>query len=427
MTVLIDGLLVTRHTVNVPLDWRQPDSRTLAIGVREVVVAERASEALPALLYLRGGPGMHVPAPLAHDGWLKELLRSHRVFLMDQRGTGISTPVDTVTARSMAPAELARYLEHFRADSIVRDAEHVRKELAGDEKWVVHGQSFGGFCALTYLSLAPEGLAGVIITGGFAPVLRTADDVYRSLRDLVIERNEKYYAQFPEDRQAVQRVLSHLNDNTVDVHPGWRLTAKQFLVRGATFGFKEGPERTHEIIERCVVDLDTLGTLSQWTLVNTADPLGIVTNPIYAALHEPIYCSPTPSNWAAQRAIQEDSRFAENDPAPFSGEMIFPWMFEEIPALQPFAEAADILAAKDDWTELYDIERLRSNDVPVVGTIYYDDLYVFRDYAIETANLVGNAHPWITNEFEHSGYHDDPKRVMGRLFETLQDVRSRPV
>lgn len=40
----------------------------------------------------------------------------------------------------------------------VRDCEAIRKHLIGNKekeeerKWTVHGQSFGGFCAVTYLS-----------------------------------------------------------------------------------------------------------------------------------------------------------------------------------------------------------------------------------------------------------------------------------
>ena len=48
-----------------------------------------------------------------------------------------------------------------RADSIVRDAERVRQALVpGDScggKMAILGQSFGGFCCLSYLSFAPEG------------------------------------------------------------------------------------------------------------------------------------------------------------------------------------------------------------------------------------------------------------------------------
>ena len=55
----------------------------------------------------------------------------------------------------------ARASAACRADSIVKDAEVVRKALVPSDnsngRWSVLGQSFGGFCALTYLSFAPEG------------------------------------------------------------------------------------------------------------------------------------------------------------------------------------------------------------------------------------------------------------------------------
>ena len=49
-----------------------------------------------------------------------------------------------------------------RADSIVADAELVRETLlissdAQNSRWSLLGQSFGGFCAVQYLSAAPQG------------------------------------------------------------------------------------------------------------------------------------------------------------------------------------------------------------------------------------------------------------------------------
>jgi hypothetical protein len=46
-------------------------------------------------------------------------------------------------------------------------------------RWSILGQSFGGFCCATYLSLAPEGLLEALITGGIPPgitQLCSADD-----------------------------------------------------------------------------------------------------------------------------------------------------------------------------------------------------------------------------------------------------------
>lgn len=43
--------------------------------------------------------------------------------------------------------------------------------------------------------------------------------------------------------------------------------------------------------------------------------------------------------------------------------MIFPWMFDELKALRPFKEAANILAEKVDWPSLYDKKILANNKV----------------------------------------------------------------
>ena len=56
----------------------------------------------------------------------------------------------------------------------MRDAELIRRAIvppgsATGGRWSVLGQSFGGFCAATYLSLAPEGLVEVLMTGGIPP------------------------------------------------------------------------------------------------------------------------------------------------------------------------------------------------------------------------------------------------------------------
>lgn len=71
--------------------------------------------------------------------------------------------------------------------SSVKDCEHIRKALIGtkedpeDRKWTILGQSFGGFCAITYLSFHSEGLKEVFLTGGLAPILNHPDDVYGAL------------------------------------------------------------------------------------------------------------------------------------------------------------------------------------------------------------------------------------------------------
>jgi hypothetical protein len=43
--------------------------------------------------------------------------------------------------------------------------------------------------------------------------------------------------------------------------------------------------------------------------------------------------------------------------------MVFPFMFDEIHALQKLKEAAHLLAAKEDWPPLYDVGMLNNNKV----------------------------------------------------------------
>ncbi|MGE5829785.1 MAG: proline iminopeptidase, partial [Micromonosporaceae bacterium] len=100
----------------------------------------------------------------------------------------------------------------------------------------------------------------------------------------------------------------------------------------------------------------------------------------------------------------------------FTGEMMHPWMFRDIAALHPFAEAADLLAASD-WPPLYDLERLSRNEVPVVAAVYYDDMYVDSDLQLETARAMGNTRAWVTNEYEHDGVRVSDGRVLARLMD----------
>lgn len=62
------------------------------------------------------------------------------IFL--QRGTGLSTPLTASNMLQMKSAQdLVDYLLHFRADSIVNDAEFIRVRLDPEARpWTVLGQ-----------------------------------------------------------------------------------------------------------------------------------------------------------------------------------------------------------------------------------------------------------------------------------------------
>lgn len=73
-------------------------------------------------------------------------------------------------------------------------------------------QSYGGFCAVTYLSFAPRGLKQVLLTGGTPPLGSgcPADSVYKMGFEQVIRQNEKYYKRFPRDVEIVCEIVKLL-------------------------------------------------------------------------------------------------------------------------------------------------------------------------------------------------------------------------
>jgi pimeloyl-ACP methyl ester carboxylesterase len=422
-------MVVTAHRIEVPVDWSEPSGPQISVYAREVVAAERVDDPkLPAIVWFQGGPGFESAFPDHRGNWLEQLLTRYRVILLDQRGTGLSTPLDARALPFADPVALGNYLRNFRQDSIVRDADRLRATLYGeDADWYVFGQSFGGFCSLTYLSLLPEHLRGVIITGGFAPVLHETEEICTRLFNHVATRNAEYYARFPDDAGRVRRIVDHLETHEDVDGYGQRLSARRFLMLGAMLGHQHGTAELHGVIERADSDLEHLSVLSGVVHEHIAGLMSPATNPIYTVLHEAAYSSGPATRWAAERARQADSRYAlDREPAPyFTGEAVFPWMLEELPPLRPLRDVAQVLADQEGWPPLYDAVRLRANTVPVVGTVYWDDEYVERRMALETVALLGNCSPWITNEYEHGAYRVDPQRVGARLFAMLDDLTAR--
>jgi pimeloyl-ACP methyl ester carboxylesterase len=412
--VVTAGLAIKDHVLAVPLDHADPGGATIDLFAREVAAADRADDVLPWLLFLQGGPGGKAPRPIGPDGWLGLAVKTHRVLLLDQRGTGRSAPVTARTVAGMDPAQLAAYLRLFRADSIVADAELARARLAGGARWDTLGQSYGGFITLTYLSRAPQGLRRCYVTGGLAGLSATADEVYSRTYPRVAAKNAEYYRRYPEDAAAVRAIADQLESAEVRLPDGDRLTARRLRVLGSDFGMGDGFARVHWMLE----DAWHGSELSDGFRYAVMDATGFVDAPIFA-LQEFIYGQgAAPTAWAAQRALARYPRFAPDaDPLLFTGEMMYPWMFREISALRPFAAAADLLAAADDWPALYDPARLAANDVPVYAAVYFDDMYVDADLQLQTARAVGNTRVWVTNEFEHDGLRVAGERVLGRLMD----------
>lgn len=444
-------LRVTELTFRVPLDYDDPEGKTITLFGRSVtpytvpiVPSEDEDSALPYMLYLEGGPGFGNREPQDHPLTSGALEQGYQLLYLDHRGTGYSTPVSTNMLNQLDGGEDAQvdYLRLMRQDNTVRDAESVRKALTkglpeNQAKWSIFGQSYGGFVAVSYLSLHPKGLREVFLTGGLAPVGRSAEEVYQSLYPRVVKRNAAYYKKFPEDIGNVRQVAGYIEEQggSVDLPAGGSLTVARLMAIGIDFGAAGGIDTVHTTIMNLKTSLDQFGFLTRASLVPMETFTGFDTAIIYAIIHEAIYCDGPGqvSNWASDRVARELDLFSwlspnasipsnASEPLLFAGENIFRSFFDSYPELIPLKGVADKLAAVDDWTQLYDEEQLAKNEVPVYAASYVNDNYLDYEYAKDTAALIKGTKTWETNAYYHSGLRTNTEEVLAALFNLRNNV-----
>ncbi|NEB02681.1 alpha/beta fold hydrolase [Streptomyces sp. SID13726] len=423
------GLVLTDRRFTVPLDHADPAGETIELYAREAVASDKAGQNLPWLVYLQGGPGFGANRFIGKGAWFGRALKEYRVLLLDQRGTGHSSPANRQTLPLRGgPAEQADYLSRFRGDSIVRDCEAIRAQVTGGAPWTVLGQSFGGFCATSYLSLAPEGLAAAVITGGLPSLDAHADDVYRAAYPRVERKVAAHYARYPMDVERARRIAEHLLTREVTLPNGYRLTAEAFQSVGILLGGSEGTHRLHHLLEDAFVRTPRGHELSDAFQEEIQGLLSYAAHPLYALVHEIIYAQDErPTDWSAERVRAEFPQFdaakalAGDEPLLFTGESVHPWTFECDPALRPLRETAELLAARTDWQPLYDSARLAANEVPVAAAVYHDDMYVDTVHSLRTARTVRGLRSWVTDEFEHDGVRAGGPRVLDRLLALTRD------
>lgn len=415
MTTTVRRLLdltVEEHTLTVPLVWDDPsDTRTIEIFAR--VIARDGGERLPFLVYLQGGPGHEAPRPFhgsTSPAWLDEALAHYRVVMLDQRGTGLSSPVgdDDLERGSKAVAE---YLTHLRADSIVRDCEAMREHLSA-ETWSVLGQSFGGFTTLAYLSTDADSLADVFITGGLSAVGRHPDEVYALCYDKMRTASERYYRRFPEHRDVMRRLVDLADAGRIVLPDGEVVSPSRLRSVGSALGTNEGWQTLWSLLER-----DPASNAFRHDLM-TAMPYG-GRNPLYFAFHESSYADGHATRWSAERTEPDDFR---SDVTLFTGEHIRREWTETVPAFQPWREVA-LELADYEWPRLYNPVAIAAAGATGAAAVYANDVYVPLEFSLETGRLLPGVHLWVTSEHEHNGLRSGP--VLTHLIDLAHGRRVR--
>lgn len=437
-------MLVSELAFAVPIDYSNPERGQLRLFARSVERFEKPIDPStkvvkqkPWFVYLQGGPGSGCSPP-QNFPWTDFVLeKGYQILFLDQRGTGLSS---TITAKTLAkkgsPEKQAEYLRHFRADSIVRDCEAVRKNLTAEfpeekKKWTVMGHSFGGFCCVNYLSKFPEGLQAVFTCGGLPPLVKQPDIVYEHTFRTVRRRNVAYYQKYPEDVQSVKDVIEYIDEKRqqkekIPLPSGGYFSVLRLRQIGLLFGVHGGLDMVHDMIYRLVNDLRYFGEFTRPTLAGFEAMMGFDVAPLYALLHELCYNQGAASNWSADRVKENLPDFMHNSGGKetilFTGEMVFRDMFEDYDELRSLQKTADIVAKIDDWPDLYDEAQLAKNEVPVYSATFYDDMFVDFELAQQTASKIKNCKHFITNVMHHNAVRAKSDELLKQLFALRDDV-----
>lgn len=190
-------------TIDVPLDYSDPDGRKIEIFTAIVPARGSNSETDP-LFVLAGGPGQAAAewGVLAKTAF-RVINQARDIVLMDQRGTGKSNPLQCDVAPDTVFEELADWtrfiadcranhdidVRHFTMENVIRDMEAVRTAL-GYETLNLWGGSWGTRTAGLYHKRHPEQVRSMIVDGVAAPDLslfETAPESAQRALNLLVE------------------------------------------------------------------------------------------------------------------------------------------------------------------------------------------------------------------------------------------------
>lgn len=413
------GLDIREHFLTVPWNWEHP-TETFELYARELI--PQGGEELPLLVYFQGGPGCEAPRPVDVSGIISEMLRSYRVLLFDQRGTGRSHRIDGASPASERSYER---LVQLRQENIIHDAEAIRQAL-GEKQIAVFGQSYGGFLIMTYLSLYPQVISKVYMTGGMPGLAHGIDEVYTATYQHLAKRHQRWFQEYPGAQDKLRELCDHL-DNQMEILPnGQQLTSRLFRTLGIQLGREFGPHQLSYLLEAPFHQQRGEKRLSANFLASVGVQLDTQRNPLYSVIHESIYGGiggQIATAWAAERIRENIPGFAEipekDGPLYLTGEHIFSWQFEEDPALQPFAQAAEQLAHHQWAASPYNIDVLREIETPIAATMYVDDIFVPLEISQASAAQLNDVRVYITNQWQHDGIGHAGKDIFARMHQLL--------
>jgi len=185
--------------IEVPEDRSKPGGRKIRIFAA-VLPANTLSPKEDPLLILAGGPGQAASTLAPFASRLNEIRRGRDVVLIDQRGTGRSSPLncdafkprddealetDPVPRAKACADELhAKGVDaaQYTTTAWIADLEAMRNAL-GIARWNLWGGSYGTRVAQEYLRRHPDHVRTTILDGVAPPAMIITLDVWRTRED----------------------------------------------------------------------------------------------------------------------------------------------------------------------------------------------------------------------------------------------------
>ena len=197
-------------TVTVPLDYDNPQGKTISVALKKLPATTPSPRG--SVFLNPGGPGVsgisaiEYQAELYKTGDLSEVLANYDVIGFDPRGVGQSTPItcwspedvqailagqteapspslstpgsaaDIVAQGSREAAACQKYtevpeiLDHMDTRSVARDMD-VMRALVGDKGLNYLGTSYGTYLGAVYTELFPDNIGRVVLDSAMDPTL----------------------------------------------------------------------------------------------------------------------------------------------------------------------------------------------------------------------------------------------------------------
>ncbi|ASR37586.1 hydrolase [Prauserella marina] len=192
--------LLECSTLEVPLDYRDPDGEKIEIAISRLA-SENPAQRRGVLLTNPGGPGgsgLDYPAVLAGSGLPENVLDSYDVIGFDPRGVGDSAPVtcdlteeqqargnfppyaytaadvaaEAGNARTIAEqcfsSDTASMLPHITTANTARDMDRIRTAL-GEPEISYLGASYGSYLGAVYATMFPERGDRIVLDSNMGP------------------------------------------------------------------------------------------------------------------------------------------------------------------------------------------------------------------------------------------------------------------